>query len=215
MTTATDQPANATVQTVLRVAGQLTDNQLHRLGVARTVIDDFQFGAAWFRAHAVDTAAAESVDAQLASLTTAVQARYGAWARDHDARMREVAGAHPTAERWGEVGLACAALGTPLLVLLAAVRVVPWGAPVVALAVGFLMLVASSAVLGHRLTRHTRARADLLNEAWRAVEGALLASASAHTIGQPGGLRAEEYELLTRPWSTQILPLPHMVDARR
>lgn len=208
-----DAPAQQTIDTVLRVAPQLTEGQLRRLSVARAVIDDRAFAAALFRAHAVAPAAADDVDARLSALTSPMEDRYHAWAGDNDARMAEVTREHPVAERWGFVGMALMALGTPLLAVAAALRVVTWGAPAAALVFGFLILVGSSAVLGHHLTQHTASRAWTLVEAWRGVEGALLASAAAHTVGRPGGLRPEEYELLTRPWSSQILPLPHITGA--
>lgn len=210
MAATTNTAAQQVIDTVLRVAGQLTEDQMRRLAVERAAIDDRAFAAALFRAHAVAPAEVDAVDARLAVLVAAEEKRYAAWAGDKEARMAEVVREHPGAERAGLAGLWVSLLGTLVVGVLSMAGLAPWDAPLWVMVAGLALLMGASAVLGHHLTRATTSRAWLLDEAWRSVEGALLATAAAHTVGRRCGLSAAEYELLTRAWSARILPLPHI-----
>lgn len=213
MTVTANAAAQQTLDTVLRVAAQLTEDQLRRLAVEGSAIDDHALAVARSRAHTVAPAEVQRANARLAELVAVEEKRYRAWAGDRQARMEEVAREHPAAEQCGVAGLWVALLGPMVAGALAFAGLAPWHAPVWVMLTGLAMLMGASAALGQHLTRVTTQRAWLLVESRRAVEGALLGTAAAHTVGRSGGLSAEEYELLTRAWSTQILPLPHITRA--
>lgn len=212
MTATTVPRQQAAVDLVLRVASQLTEDQLVRLAGARASTDDARFSAALFRAHAVAPDAAGAADSRLDPLLHAGRARHTDWTESR-ARMSEVTAAHPGPWLWSWFGLAVAMLGGPALGVAAALRAVPWAAPTTAVTVGLAVVVVCYTLLGRHLTRRIAARTVLLGQAWLAVEGALLAAAAAHTVGAGGGLRREEYDLLTAPWAQEILPLPHIHEA--
>lgn len=208
MTTTVPTPAAATVGTILRVASQMTAAQITRLASAQMAVPAHTFAGALAAARCAAPSAALEVDERLDPLVEEAAHAHLAWVDDTDARMRDVAASHPTATLWGEVGLATVILGAPALTVTAALRLVPWGAPIACLVGGLLVLAGAAVFLGEHLTAQARVRAVRLDAAWQAVEGAALAVAAAHTIGRPDGLGMDEYDALTGPWAGQVLPLP-------
>lgn len=191
------------LETILRVAPQLTDVQLERLAASREQIDTGELEAAVERARQVDPQGCDAVDELAEPFICASVDRYQQWAD------READAEYPEAVEGVVAPLVMLTilLATSVAVVLAVRGAAPWFAPLVVLAVSVVLVFAALAPWVVQRMRVVDEKGHRLDRAWDAILAAAYAASVAHTLGQPGGLDRSDFDLLTGPWSAQILPV--------
>ena len=187
------------LEIILRVIPQLTDVQLECLAASRSRIDDTAFELALERVCGADPEACDALEELTEPLWCASVGRYQQWAED----QLDLQDASDSVLE--SVLVAALLLGTPAAAVLAVQGLVSPFAPLVVLVVSVLAIFVRATAAATRRARTIRARGRRLDLAWEAIEGVAHASGASHTLGVNGGPTRADFDLLSGPWSAQIL----------
>jgi hypothetical protein len=193
------------IETILRVAACLTDDQVRRLVAARRDAGGaVRFDRTLHEVRSANPAAETAVDRSLAPVRRASRARFEAWAEVRLTRAFESASPLAMAAGWTML------IGTLLTAGMALAGAVSWLAPVVVFASSLVVLVLAP-LTGLLIGASVTVKRDrLLEEALDIVAATILATILAPTWNSPNGVNRADCELLAGPWSREILPLPSL-----